>query len=67
MFLGKIPVTYRVREQADYLPGRYRITSIDVTYEKEGHYTTTGDTICGTLAEIIREGKAESICVTMER
>lgn len=65
MFLSKIPVTYHVDEKKAYLPGQYRVESVDVVYEKGSHYTITGGVISGKLAEDIREQKVSAIHVKL--
>ena len=67
MFLSRIPVTYHMKEEADYIPGQYEITSIDVVYEGGSHYTTTDGTISGKLAEDIRKQKVSAIHIELGR
>lgn len=65
MFLSSIPVTYHMKEEADYIPGQYKIESIDVAYEGSSHYTTTDGTISGKLAEDIRKQKVSAIHIEL--
>lgn len=67
MFLSSIPVTYQLKEEADYIPGQYNIESIDVVYEGGSHYTTTHETVSGKLAEDIRKQKVSAIHIKLGR
>ena len=60
-------MTYHVKEEADFIPGQYKITSIDVVYEGGSHYTTTDGTISGKLAEDIRKQKVSAIHIELGR
>lgn len=66
MFLSKIPVTYHMAEQKEYIPGQYKISSVDVVYEGGSHYTTTESVISGKLAEDIRKQKVSAIHMELE-
>lgn len=65
MFLSCIPVTYYLKEEKDYIPGEYKIDSIDVVYEGGSHYTTTEGVISGKLAEDIRKQKVSEIHIRL--
>ncbi len=63
-FLGSAMLTYQFSEKKDYVPGNYRVGKISVVW-KDGNKTEAEGCICGECAEAIRDGKAESIAVTI--
>lgn len=65
VFLGNIPVIYRLPDREDFIPGNYEISSYLIKWE-DGTETCMTQ-ISGEAAKKIRNGGAECITVMIER
>lgn len=65
-FLGATPVTYALPDGNSLFPGAYRVAEIAVTM-KSGDKRLFRGSVTGESAEAIREGRAASIDVRIER
>lgn len=62
-FLGSVPVTYKLPEQREVLPGTYTVEQI--TVETEQGEESFSRTVTGPAAEMVREGRVRSITVSL--
>lgn len=66
MFLGTIPVVYKLSDGEDFVPGSYRIQSCEILFT-DGTEVKTAGKITGMAAQKIREGQAERITISLTR
>ncbi len=64
-FLSNINVTYLLSNQKDYIPGQYKISSIQLQYVDGSSYVTSEQVISGQRALDIRTGKVANIVVKL--
>lgn len=63
--LGRIEVEYRFDEKRDYIPGRYRVQSIQVEYKNGSEAATQSEYVSGKTAEDIRDGKVTKVTISL--
>jgi hypothetical protein len=64
-FLSNINVTYLLSNQEDYIPGQYKISSIQLQYVDGSSYETSEQVISGQRALDVRTGKVANIVVKL--
>ena len=66
VFLGKIPVCYRLSEKKDYIPGNYEVEEVILTDQDGGQEKIAGGVLGEKQAADVRDGKIARIEVVLK-